>query len=173
MLRTIREGKTLVEILDQSRCRAAHVASKCGRGVALMRDGRSSGEPPSRTVTGRPLAKVWRAGLACGMGGGARPAGWWQGVSLRAQRTRLAGRRDAALALKLIDLGKQRHRARQDAGRTPPAGTAISGASAPAANPFKFIVYSGLAGADPAPAHIAHRDAPAIAEPERTLSLAG
>jgi hypothetical protein len=86
----------------------------------------------------------------------------------------LLGQGNVALALKLIELGRQCH----------PTSRTLAGLRRRALdrlreryqqlNPFKFIVYSGLAGAELLPLpDDAQRDAPAIAEPERTLSLAG
>ncbi|HEV2236107.1 MAG TPA: hypothetical protein VGR57_05530, partial [Ktedonobacterales bacterium] len=90
----------------------------------------------------------------------------------------LLGQGNAALALKLIDLGSQRH----------PTSRKLAGLRRKALdrlreryqqlNPFKFIVYSGLAGAEllPVPEDVrdaAQRDAPASSESEPTLSLAG
>jgi glyoxylase-like metal-dependent hydrolase (beta-lactamase superfamily II) len=175
MLQAIREGKTLVEVLEQNLLPSslrAHPSAVVP--FLLMRDNLIQRVYHQRTGYWKPDGEgiepvspaEWAAALDLLAGGRER-------AFVRSARA-LLGQGNAALALKLIELGRQRHPTSRTLARLRHQALDRLRERYQQLNPFKFIVYSGLAGAELLPVpDDAQRDAPAIAEPERTLSLAG
>lgn len=182
VLQAIRAGKTLVEILERNLLPGslrAHPSAVVP--FLLMRDNLIQRLYHQRTGYWKPdgdgiepvSPAEWAAALDLLAGGRER-------AFVRSARA-LLGQGNAALALKLIDLGRQRHPTSRTLARLRRQALDRLRERYQQFSPFKFIVYSGLAGAElpPLPEDVRHdvrRDAPASAERaehERTPSLAG
>jgi glyoxylase-like metal-dependent hydrolase (beta-lactamase superfamily II) len=175
VLRAIREGKTLVEILEHNQLPGS-LRAHPGAVVPflLMRDNLIQRLYHQRTGYWKPDGEgiepvspaAWAAALDLLAGGKER-------AFARGART-LLGQGNAALALKLTDLGLHRHPASKTLVRLRHQALNRLRERYQQFNPFKFIVYSELAGAEllPVPDDV-RRDASAVAEHARTRSLAG
>jgi glyoxylase-like metal-dependent hydrolase (beta-lactamase superfamily II) len=179
-LQAIRAGKTLMEILEQNllpKGLRAHPSAVTP--FLLMRDNLIQRLYHQRTGYWKPDGEgmelvapaEWAAALDLLAGGRER-------AFVRSARA-LLGQGNAALALKLIEMGQQRHLGSKTLAQLRRRALDRLRERYQQLNPFKFIVYSRLAGAEllPAPDDVApdgvRQDAPAGAEPERTPSLAG
>lgn len=175
VLQAIRDGKTLVEILEHNPLPGslrAHPSAVVP--FLLMRDNLIQRLYHQRTGYWKPDGEgiepvspaEWAAALDLLAGGRER-------AFVRSARA-LLGQGNAALALKLIDLGRQRHPSSRTLARLRRRALDRLRERYQQFSPFKFIVYSELAGAEllPVPDDV-QRDAPTIAEHERTLSRAG
>ncbi|HLZ72131.1 MAG TPA: MBL fold metallo-hydrolase [Dehalococcoidia bacterium] len=175
VMRAIREGKTLVEILEDNPLPGS-LRSHPGVVVpfVVMRDGFIERLYHQRTGYWQPDGEgmepvspaEWAAALDLLAGGKER-------AFVRSARV-LLSRGNAALALKLIDLGRQRHPASKTLARLRRQALDRLRERYHQLNPFKFIVYSGLAGAEllPLPDDV-RQVAPAFAERELPQALAG
>jgi glyoxylase-like metal-dependent hydrolase (beta-lactamase superfamily II) len=179
VLQAIHEGKTLVEILEQNLLPGslrAHPSAVVP--FLLMRDNLIQRLYHQRTGYWKPDGEgiepvspaEWATALDLLAGGRER-------AFVRSAHA-LLGQGHAALALKLIDLGRQRHPKSRALARLRRQALDRLRERYQQLNPFKFIVYSELAGAEllPVPDDVRHdvqRDAPANSEHERTLSLTG
>lgn len=174
VLQAIRAGKTLVEILEQNLLPGslrAHPSAVVP--FLLMRDNLIQRLYHQRTGYWKPdgdgiepiSPAEWAAALDLLAGGRER-------AFVRSARA-LLDEGNAALALKLIELGRQRHPASKTLAELRRRALDRLRERYQQLNPFKFIVYSGLAGAElpPVPEDV-RRNAPAIAEHERAKSLA-
>lgn len=164
VLQAIREGTTLVEILEQNLLPGglrAHPSAVVP--FVVMRDNFIQRLYHQRTGYWQPDGEgiepvspaEWAAALDLLAGGKER-------AFVRSARI-LLDQGDAALALKLIDLGRQRHPASESLARLRKRALDRLRERNQQLNPFKFIVYSGLAGAElpPLPEDI-RQDAPAF-----------
>jgi len=177
-LQAIRAGKTLVEILEQNLLPDSLRAHP--RAVVpylLMRDNLIQRVYHQRTGYWQPDGEgiepispaEWAAALDL-------LAGSKERAFVRSARA-LLDQGHAALAFKLIELGQQRHPTSRTLTRLRRQALDRLRERYQRLNPFKFIAYSGLAGAElpPLPEDVrddAGRDTPAITEQEPTLSLA-